>query len=234
MLLFLKKLLSYLTEIHIESHPSPLNPHLYVSLRKGRYQLCTDNAVYSFEDKYDNFGIAFKRIDLSPLQGGSGLVLGFGLGSVPILLQKHGIDDCLIKGIELDEHVIELAAKYGLDKIHLPLELIATDAAIYVELQQAQPTFDLIAVDVFEGDVIPDAFQSISFLEKCKSLLTPEGMLLYNTLAATDKDKEMSEEFFFEKFAVVFPGAELMDVRGNYILLSDSRHLKKGMRRPKF
>ncbi|MEL6944963.1 MAG: hypothetical protein AAFO82_20090, partial [Bacteroidota bacterium] len=47
-----KRWWSYLSEIHIESAPNEINPHLYVSLRNGRYQLSTANAIYSYEDLY--------------------------------------------------------------------------------------------------------------------------------------------------------------------------------------
>ena len=46
-----KRLVSYLFEIHVESTSSEFNPHLYVSLYKGRYQLSTANAIYSFDKK---------------------------------------------------------------------------------------------------------------------------------------------------------------------------------------
>ena len=49
-----KRWLSYLFEIHVESTSSDYNPHLHVSLNNGRYQLSTANAIYSFEDLYDN------------------------------------------------------------------------------------------------------------------------------------------------------------------------------------
>ena len=45
-----KQWLSYLFEMHIESAASEYNPHLYVSMKQGRYQLCTANAIYSYED----------------------------------------------------------------------------------------------------------------------------------------------------------------------------------------
>ena len=57
-----KRLLSHLFEIHIESTSSEYNPHLYVSLRKGRYQLSTANAIYSFEDLYYNFLMLLQKL----------------------------------------------------------------------------------------------------------------------------------------------------------------------------
>ena len=84
-----KRLLSYFFEWHIESAPSEANPHLYVSLKNGRYQLCTANAVYSYEDLYTNFLRAFEQIDFDKVPGKDVLILGLGLGSIPIILEKR-------------------------------------------------------------------------------------------------------------------------------------------------
>lgn len=219
---FWKRWLSYLTEVHIESNPSPLNPHLYVSMRKGRFQLCTHNAVYSYEDKYDNFRLAFDKIDLKSIENGSVLILGFGLGSIPILLQKKGIRELNIVGVDIDENVVELASRYALDKIHYSTEIICADAEIFVEISEGR-VFDLIAIDIFVDDIIPRQFQAPDFLRKCNSMLSPDGILLYNALAATAEDKNKAEELFFEKFTQVFPRATLLDVNGNYIFVHEKR-----------
>ncbi|HAI57462.1 MAG TPA: hypothetical protein DCM04_05945, partial [Saprospirales bacterium] len=50
-----KYLLSYLMEVHLESSSSEHNEYLHVSLNKGRLQLSTANAIYSYADKYENF-----------------------------------------------------------------------------------------------------------------------------------------------------------------------------------
>ena len=80
-----KRLLSYLFELHIESTSSEHNPHLYVSLKNGRYQLSTANAVYSYGDLYDNFSEAFQQLNLESREIKNVLILGFGLAfaSVP-------------------------------------------------------------------------------------------------------------------------------------------------------
>lgn len=213
-----KILLSYLFEIHIESNPSKFNPHLYVSLKKGRFQLCTKNAVYSYEDKYDNFKQIFDLLDLSILEGGKILILGFGLGSVPILLSKKKVENIRITGVEIDENVLHLAHKFALPKIPYSMELVVADARDYMELNQVE--YDLIIVDIFMDDLIPNYFQTEAFLEKCNNSLGPEGILLYNSLAANQKDKEDSEDFYFNVFTNVFPKAHLVDVHGNYIMLN--------------
>lgn len=211
--------LSYFMEQHIESASSDHNPHLYVSLANGRYQLCTANAIYSFEDRYDNYRKAFTRIDLEQLAGKEVLLLGLGLGSIPIMLEKIFDQELYYTAVEIDEAVIELASKYALPDIMSPVELICTDALAYVSQQPA--TFDLICMDVFLDDVVPESFEKNLFLEDLKSMLNPKGLLLFNRLAATAKDKKDSQQFFEESFLPVFPKGAYMDVGGNYILVND-------------
>jgi len=220
-----KRWLSYLFELHIESAPGDLNPHLYVSLKKGRFQLCTKNAVYSYEDKYDNFKRIFEQLNFDFLKDGKVLILGFGLGSIPILLQKKSVPDLLITGVELDENVIYLASKYALGKITYPLDLVQTDAATFIYSTSEQ--FDLIIIDVFVDDIIPEQCRNTDFLEACKEKLKKNGVLIFNALAATDEDKAQAEELYFEVFEKTFYEAKLVDVLGNYIFVSRQSVLKK-------
>jgi len=157
-----KYYLSYLTELHIESAPSEHNPHLYVSLRKGRYQLATANAIYSYGDLYDNFSDAFQTINLEGIE--NALLLGFGLGSIPYMLEKKFHKEYYYTGVEIDENVLYLANKYVLPELHSPISLLPTDAATYVSYCQEQ--FDLICMDVFLDDTIPAIFETKTFLQQ--------------------------------------------------------------------
>ncbi|RMG85870.1 MAG: methyltransferase domain-containing protein, partial [Bacteroidetes bacterium] len=193
-----KKLLSYLTEIHLESAPSDINPHLYVSLSRGRYQLSTANAIYSYADLYDNYRQAFERLDLPRRRIERVLVLGFGLGSVPWLLEKTFKQNYHYTGVEIDENVIYLANKYVLPELQSPVEIFCADAFAFA-FQHAEQ-YDLIAMDVFLDDLVPPHFEDTAFLEALRALLRDDGFLLYNRLALTDEDRRLSRRFFEVSF----------------------------------
>lgn len=218
---FWKKWLSYLFEIHIESAPSEHNPHLYVSLVKGRYQLCTEHAVYSYGDLYDNFVRAFMRLDLEKLPGKEVLILGFGLGSIPVILEKKFGKDFHYTAVELDEEVLYLANKYTLPELDSPVQIIQADAFAFSHL--CEEKYDLICMDVFLDDVIPADFETSAFLENLKSMLNPNGVLLYNRLALTDRDKKATNFFFETEFLRVFPAGYALDTIGNRILVNEKR-----------
>jgi len=217
-------MLSYVYELHIESTSSEYNPHLYVSLNRGRYQLCTANAVYSHEDLYDNFSSAFRQIKLDQLDIKKVLVLGLGLGSIPQMLEKVFQKNYQYTAIEIDEEVLYLANKYILKDLDSRMNFICTDALAFVH--QSTETFDMITVDVFLDDEIPEDFQSIDFLEQVKNLLNPQGIVLYNCLAHTAKDRKLSKAFYDEKFSQVFQDSKMLNVKDNWMLVNRTDILK--------
>ena len=213
-----KRLLSHFFEFHIESAPSEHNPHLYVSLSRGRYQLCTQNAIYSYGDLYDNFLQAFQQINLDAIPIQKVLVLGFGLGSIPIILEQQFKKKYHYAAIEIDESVIYLASKYALPEIKSSVELLTADAEAFVA--QCTQSFDLITMDIFLDDIIPGKFETSDFLYRLKSLLTPQGLLMYNRLTFNEKDIQSTRKFYEQVFQNVFPQATYLDVHGNWMLLN--------------
>ncbi len=219
-----KKWLSYISELHIESVSSEYNPHLYVSLREGRYQLCTANAIYSFEDLYDNFGEAFKKIDLEKLSIERVLILGFGLASVPLILEKKHNKKYHYTGVEIDEEVLYLANKYVMDELSSSFDLVCTDAFLYA--LQCEKQFDLVIMDVFCDDLIPLHFENEDFLNRLQEMTKPDGLIMYNRLAFNEKDIEHSKKFYEEHFSQVFDKGTYIEVKGNWMLLNRSDVLK--------
>lgn len=222
---FWKRWISYIYELHIESTSSEYNPHLYVSLRDGRYQLCTANAIYSFEDRYDNFTETFKQIDLNKLPGKKVLILGFGLASIPIILERSLGLQFHYTGIEIDEEVLYLANKYVMDELDSNFNLIAADAHTYTSLCQEQ--FDMVIMDVFFDDLIPEEFETTAFLERLKAITKPGGLILYNRLAYNDRDIKFTKAFYKNVFSKAFKSGTFLEVKGNWMLVNEQRFLRK-------
>lgn len=214
-----KKWLSYIAEVHLESAPSKHNPHLYVSMRRGRFQLSTAHAIYSYEDLYTNFLYAFRQMRLERLPGDEVLLLGLGLGSVPLMLERVFDRHFRYTAVELDPNVIYLASNYGLSGLASPITTLAADAHAY--MMQQEEEYSLICMDVFLDDVIPTAFKQRSFLKALKSALQPGGVVMYNCLYRSDADQSATEHFYRTHFLEVFPDGGYMEVAGNWILLSD-------------
>lgn len=215
-----KRWLSYFVEFHIESAPSQYNPHLYVALRLGRYQLCSENAVYSYEDLYSNFFDAFQTLQMQDLPINKVLILGLGLGSIPYMLEHNFSHQYEYTAVEIDDSVIYLAQKYVLHKLTSPVTCIQADAFAFVE--QSQETYDMICMDIFLDDVVPRKFGSSTFLQNLRERLAPGGLLLYNRLSLTPEDQKETLRFYHERFKKVFPQGTYLDVNTNYMLLNRS------------
>ena len=220
-----KKWLSYLVPIKIEQSTSEYNPLLLVKLASGRLQLLTENAIYSYDDLYDNFDHAFHEIDLKNRKIEETLVLGLGLGSIPFLIEtKHQLKT-YITAIEIDEEIIRLASKYSLHRLNNPIDCVCADAEIFLDATEEK--FDLICMDVFEDEKIPAQFSSPEFLETIKEKLNPDGIFLFNHLATTAQDKDIAKKYFHEIFTQAFPEGAIVSTKHNYVMLNDSKFLKR-------
>lgn len=212
-----KKGLSYFTDIHLESVDSEVNSDLHVCLSKGRYQLCVDNAIYSFADKYDNFWDVFQKINMRQFEGKDVLILGFGLGSIPYMMEKLGVNARYV-GIEYDEQVTYLFEKYMRSHIQSNIEIISADAYMFMELNSRK--FDLIAMDVFVEDLIPDQFLTEAFMVDLKRSINDGGLLIWNHLYHFEKDRKQADFFFAKKFKKIFNQASFIQTSGNKMMFN--------------
>ena len=218
---FWKKWISHFQPLTLETASSEYNPELAVVLDRGRLQLLSKNAIYSWDDLYHNFTIAFGTLDLEDRQINEVLVLGLGLGSVPYILEKLYERDYQYTAVELDGQVAALAAKYTFPRLSSPVEMVTADAGIFVQLASDQ--FDMIVVDIFEDDRTPDTFETTAFLEACSARLRTGGLLLYNRLYNTSQNIRSTEHFFYNGFRSVFPDAWKIDTGGNWVLAAQQQ-----------
>ena len=222
-----RHLLSYVKDVDIETIESPYNPFLHVILKRGQYQLVTENAIYSYGNLYDNFSKAFKQIDLDRLKINDVLILGFGLGSIPLMLETLFDKKYYYTAVEIDPDVLQLANKYTVGDIKSSIEFHLSDAYTFAEYTEEK--FDMICMDVFLDNTIPIEFEEEDFLINLKNMLNPNGILLFNKLTFHDKDKQAAENFFKNHFKHIFTEGGYLDVDGNYILLNriDILNIKK-------
>lgn len=184
----------------------------------------TENAIYSYGDLYDNFTKAFQKIDLDRLEIKEVLILGFGLGSIPLILETMFKKKYYYTAVEIDPEILRLANTYVVPDIQSGIEFQLSDAGTFAAFSKEK--YDMICMDVFLDDEVPTELEHEDFLVNLKKMLKPNGILLFNKLAFSKRDKIKSAAFFKNHFKHIFTEGTYLDVDGNYILLNRSDILK--------
>jgi spermidine synthase len=183
---------SYLTGRIIEKVSSPINPILEIRLVNNRLVLDAAHANYSFGSLHRVFRKAFLAMDIEKRKISQVLILGFGAGSVASILLDEYKMNCHITGVEIDDEVIRLAEKYFNKGRLLKVEIIKEDAAEFVLHQHKN--FDLIIVDIYLDQFVPDQFEAPEFLEALKRLLVPGGVMVFNKMIGDEKSRKSAVE----------------------------------------
>ncbi len=132
------------------------------------------------------------------------LILGLGGGTVAKLTRKYW-PGAEVMGIDIDPMMIELGEKY--------LGLGETDVKIKIQ-DAGKPIpgkFDLVIVDLYQGDKFPKKFEDEKFLES----LTKNKLVIFNRLYYGDKRAEavkfgLKLQKIFKKVEYYYPEANLM------------------------
>lgn len=213
------KIASYFVDVVLEKKQSKYSGELELIQRKGRLALCTPNAVYSYEDLYRNFRDSFAKLDLDQLPKKSKvLVLGLGLGSIPLLLERKFNKNYTYTLVEIDPVIVKLAQQYTFPYLDSAVNIVTADAAQFVA--NCQEKFDMIAIDIFVDDQTPVIFESKTFLKQVQKLLSPNGIVLYNRLIYNTKLMKNTTFFYENCFKLVFEESCELDLEGNKMLLS--------------
>lgn len=113
------------------------------------------------------------------------LVLGLGGGSIPRVYRKL-LPSVPVDVVEIDEAVVQVAEQWfdfkagGTVKVHLKDgRQFVKQAGVFGQ------RYDLIVLDAFNGDYIPEHLMTKEFLEECKRILAPNGVLVANTFSAS-------------------------------------------------
>ncbi len=158
------------------------------------------------------------RKSLKKIKGGnptinSSLILGLGGGSVAKLINKFW-PKSQITGVDIDPVMVGLGKKYlDLDKIKV--EIIIKDASKFVRSRRNR--YDLVCVDMYRGEEVPEEFNTLEFIRKVKKLLKEDGIAVFNRLYGPDNRLSSMQfakrlEDVFWKVEYIYPQANVMFV----------------------
>lgn len=143
------------------------------------------------------------------------LMIGLGGGALHKYIHKH-LPETDLTTVEINPRVIELRQDFCIPPDDERSRIVCADGAAFL----AKPThqFDVILVDGFTGEGIPDALCSPGFYRRVKAALAHQGVMVANVQADTAQTLEIHK-----RVGRVFEGAMLSfesDEGGNDIVLA--------------
>jgi spermidine synthase len=113
------------------------------------------------------------------------LLIGLGGGTIPSALQEL-TPGARLDVVELDPAVDRVARRYFGFKPAANTRVYIQDGRVFVRRAQRQrQAYDLVLLDAFEADYIPEHMLTREFLEEVKSIMAPRGVLVANTWSSS-------------------------------------------------
>lgn len=161
----------------VETKKSDFNGEIKVLKQYNQYIFTVDTLTQSGGLLVPIWRKALKQIHNSKFLIHNSLILGLGGGTSAKLI-NHFWPQAQITGLEIDSQMITLAKKYmKLDQIP-NLKIIQADAFKY----KSKIKYELILVDTYQGKTYPQQAQSLKFFKLLKSILAPQGLVVFNRL----------------------------------------------------
>jgi spermidine synthase len=105
------------------------------------------------------------------------LIVGLGGGSLPKYCYKH-LPDCRITTVEINKEVISLRDKFAIPPDEERFSVVNADGAEY--LAGRCNSADVIILDGYNAEGIPDSLASQHFFDQCALVLRDNGVLVSN------------------------------------------------------
>lgn len=127
------------------------------------------------------------------------LVLGLGAGVVPMTLAGRGVE---VTAVEIDPVSFTVAQRhFGFD----PARVDAIQADARTWLRGCRSAMDLIVIDLFHGDGVPEYLVTRDFFRDVERCLREDGIAVFNTFADLDRPGVYAD--FLATLAMEFPHA---------------------------
>jgi 2-polyprenyl-3-methyl-5-hydroxy-6-metoxy-1,4-benzoquinol methylase len=164
------------------------------------------------------YGLALQR------PPGRVLMIGCAGGTLATMLAQAGWDVTLV---DIDRTAFKLARRY----FCLPEEIDCRVADGLRFMQKARARYDVVIVDAFIGEAIPDHFTGATFFAAARKCVKPRGIICVNVCLHDRKDRLADE--IADGFAERGWSVKLLDepggARNAIVVAGDVR----GLRRPK-
>ena len=114
------------------------------------------------------------------------LIVGLGGGTLPMALGEL-LPNAIIDTVEIDPAVIRVATEYFGYQTNSQNRIFTEDARVFGKRARIRgEQYDLIILDAFNGDYIPEHLMTVEFLSEMRALLTRQGTLVANTFSSSN------------------------------------------------
>jgi len=173
---------SYIWPVTIKNYSSLYSGELYIRYFLGKKVLDCKHTNYSFGGLQK---VLKRALELIPFKSDTKkiLILGLGAGSVVETIRKQHSKTAHITGVEIDATILLIAREeFGIDENSLT-KLVQEDAIVFMANNAGR--YDLIVIDLFIVDTIPEATLEVPFLKQLVTAMEPGGCLVFNTIPET-------------------------------------------------
>jgi len=150
-----------------------------VAERKNDRILMSDNIIYSrlmndsiYTRSYWDYFLPLPSLFGKPRI----LLIGLGGGTIPFQLGKIYGTSRNVDAVEIDENMIKASKSFLKESIDA--NIIVGDGASYIKGKKGE--YDVIIMDSFKKDNIPEQFISDEFVQNAHSALSKDGILAIN------------------------------------------------------
>ena len=186
----IKRLLSYFLPIKVYETPSNTSTNLEVTWNNGQLVLDSKHTNYSFGSLEKVLRKGMQHIGYPTLKKmESILLLGVAGGSAIKLIRNEIGCAGKITGVDIDPKIIQLAYDYFNLGSYQNVEILIKDAQIFVAENSTK--YDLIIIDIFEDDCMPNFLFETDFIENIKCSMENNSYILFNFMLLNDYDKKL-------------------------------------------
>ncbi len=148
------------------------------------------------------------------------LMIGLGGGTIASTLMEL-YPDLKMDLVEVDEAVVKVAQQFFNFYPNAMTNVVIVDGRVFVRRAlRIDRRYDLIILDAYNGDYIPEHLMTKEFLSDVKALLTPNGILVANTFASSklyDHESTTYGEVFGQFMNLKMPGT------GNRVIIAGKK-----------
>jgi spermidine synthase len=203
----------FLPEI-VEEVNSSINGKIQVVRSGSRYKLIVGGLIQSGGVLREIWEKALKQVASHSFKVSRVLMLGLGGATAASVIVKLW-PQAEIVGVEIDPVMIRLGKKYfDLGKLD---QLTIVQANAFLWVKNHPDKFDLILVDMYLGELIPEQSEQLVFLQDLQSISTTPGKVIFNRLFYNQHQETARK--FVEKVSKIFSGPALVRCWSNLLVV---------------